>query len=92
MIKHRFKELLQRKMEVIYVDLPLSNPNTPFMYEHLEDMGFFFVGIIPEKNEGDIIRFTYLNSVQVDPDYYHRVSDFIQEFFDYMMKERERVS
>jgi len=92
MLKHRFKELLQRRMEVIYVDLPLSNPNTAYMYEHLENLGFFFVGIIPEKNNGDIIRFTYLNNVEVDPDYYHRVSDFIQEFFDYMMEERERVS
>jgi anti-sigma regulatory factor (Ser/Thr protein kinase)/GNAT superfamily N-acetyltransferase len=92
MIKHRLKELLQRKMEIIYIDLPLSNPNTAYLYEVLENLGLFFVGLIPEKNNGDIIRFEYLNNVQVDPDYYHRVSDFTKEFFDYMMKEKERVS
>lgn len=91
-IRFHFNDFCLKKMEVIFVDLPLSEPLTASIYEFLESMGFFFVGIIPELDNGDVVRFEYLNNVEVNPDIIARASDFVNELFDYIMDERERVS
>ncbi len=93
MLKQRLSLLIEKKMEVIFLDLPMSNPDTARAYEEAEQLRFFFVGLIPEINgQGDVVRFLYLNGVHVQPDKYVRVSDFANELFDYIMRERERVS
>ena len=93
MLKHRLAELIEKKIEINFLDLPMSHPDTATMYKEAEKLGFFFVGIIPEIDEqGDYVRFLYLNGVKVEPEKYCLVSDFVQELFDYIIKERERVS
>jgi anti-sigma regulatory factor (Ser/Thr protein kinase)/GNAT superfamily N-acetyltransferase len=92
MIHFRFRDLCDKKMELIFIDLPISDPLTAHKYEFLEKLGFFFVGIIPELGEGDVVRFEYLNNVIVDPDIIARESQFVNELFDYIMSERDRVS
>ena len=91
-ISFHFKDFCTKKIELIFIDLPLSDPITAEIYEMLEDMGFFFTGIIPEFENGDVVRFEYLNNVVVKPEIISRVSDFVKELFDYIMKERDRVS
>ncbi len=93
MIKHRLGVLIEKKIEVNFLDIPMSKPGSSILYEEAEKIGFFFVGIVPEiDSQGDTARFLYLNGVKVQPDKYARVSEFVQELFDYIMKERERVS
>ncbi len=82
--KFRLRELCFRQMNCIYIDLPLSNPASQKYCASLEMMGFFFAGIIPEKDNGDVLRLQYLNNVEVDPNEIVTASDFGEELADYV--------
>jgi anti-sigma regulatory factor (Ser/Thr protein kinase) len=84
LVKFRFKELCTQKIEIIFIDLPLSHPATATICPALEMLGFFFCGIIPHKQQGDVLRLQYLNNVQIDPDAVVIVSDFGKELFGYI--------
>ena len=82
--KFRLRELCFRQMNCIYIDLPLSNPGSQKFCASLEMMGFFFAGIIPELDNGDVLRLQYLNNVEVDPNEIITASDFGEELADYV--------
>ena len=86
--KFRLRELCLRKIDCIYIDLPLSHPATPKFCASLEMLGFFFAGVIPEMSEGDVLRLQYLNNVDVDLENIQIASDFGKELFDYVTKAR----
>jgi len=88
LVKFRLRELCLRRVDCIYIDLPLSHPATPKFCASLEMLGFFFAGVIPEMSEGDVLRLQYLNNVDVDLDNIQIASDFGKELLDYVAKAR----
>ena len=90
LLSFRLHELCLQKTDCIYVDLPLSHPITQQICAPLEMKGFFFAGIIPEMFDGDVLRFQYLNNVDIDFEKVTVVSDFGKELFDYVVKAHER--
>jgi anti-sigma regulatory factor (Ser/Thr protein kinase)/GNAT superfamily N-acetyltransferase len=88
LVKFRLRELCLRRVDCIYIDLPLSHPATPKFCASLEMAGFFFSGVIPEMSEGDVLRLQYLNNVDVDPGTIQIASDFGKELLDYVLKAR----
>jgi anti-sigma regulatory factor (Ser/Thr protein kinase)/GNAT superfamily N-acetyltransferase len=88
LVKFRLRELCLRRVDCIYIDLPLSHPATPKFCASLEMLGFFFAGVIPEMSEGDVLRLQYLNNVDVDPGNIQIASDFGKELLDYVVKAR----
>jgi hypothetical protein len=91
MLKYRLKEFCMRKIDCIYIDLPLSNPTTQIFCVKIEKLGFFFAGIIPELFNGDYLRLQYLNNVDPNLDNVCIVSDFGRELFDYIVSAYEEV-
>ena len=83
--KFRLRELCFRKMNCIYIDLPLSNPASQKFCASLELLGFFFAGVIPEMDNGDVLRLQYLNNVEIDPNKIVTASDFGKELADYVL-------
>lgn len=78
---------------MIFLDLPLSDPYTAEASGIVENLHFFFAGIIPEiDHQGDHIRFLYHHGVRIDADAYVRVSDFSNELFDYVIREWEQMA
>jgi hypothetical protein len=88
LIKFRLDEIRSRHIELIYLDLPLSHPSTPKICAGMEMLGFFFGGIIPELQEGDILRLQYLNFANVDYQNIQIATDFGQELYNYITKSR----
>lgn len=88
LVKFRLKELCLRRIDCIYIDLPLSNPATQKSCANMEMLGFSFGGIIPELYDGDVLRLQYLNNVDVDPAKIQVASDFGKELLDYVIKAR----
>jgi len=82
------RELCLRRVDCIYLDLPLSNPATQRSCANLEMLGFSFGGIIPELYDGDVLRLQYLNNVEVNPETIQVASDFGKELLDYVIKAR----
>ena len=93
-IKYRLNELCREGISCFLLDMDLSEPHNAICYTELEELGFYFSCIIPEATEkGDIIRYQYLNNIDVDPLLIATASDFGKELLEYTLKEREdRIS
>lgn len=87
LIEFRLKEMLRKKMDCIYLDLPLTNKLTPQYCVLAEQFGFFFAGIIPELYDGDVIRFQYLNNLELDAKEICTASRFGEDLLKYVLKE-----
>jgi len=68
----------------------IGDPATAKFSAAAEMPGFFFAGIIPERNNGDVLRLEYLNNVKTDPGKIVVASDFGKYLFDYIRREYER--
>ena len=84
LIKFRLRELCFRKLDCIYIDLPLADPASQKFCASLEMLGFFFAGIIPEMDKGDVLRLQYLNNVEVDINEIVTASEFGEELANYV--------
>ncbi len=89
LVRFRLRELCLRRIDCIYIDLPLSHPATQKFCVAVEMLGFSFTGIIPEMFEGDVLRLQYLNNVDIDTGKIQVVSDFGEELFAYVIKAKE---
>ncbi|MDQ5817535.1 MAG: ATP-binding protein [Actinomycetota bacterium] len=84
----RLRELCLHRVDCIYVDLPLSHPAVQSAGARLNELGFFFGGIIPELRGGDVLRLQYLNEVDIRPDDVRTGSDFGQELVDLIFRQK----
>lgn len=89
LVKFRLKELCARRIDLVYLDLPLTDRITPWMCASTEVLGFFFAGIIPDTLDGDVLRLQYLNNVLIDHEGVQIASDFGKELYDYILSARE---
>jgi serine/threonine-protein kinase RsbW len=91
LVRFRLRELCLHRVDVVYVDLPLSNPATQIGGDWLEELGFFFGGIIPEAQDGDVLRLQYLNNIQIERDDVHTASDFGGELLELIFEQRDAL-
>lgn len=85
-LRIHLRELLIHRIDVIYLNISLSNPAAEHFNKTIESLGFIFCGIVPEYREGDILRYQYLNNVELNVESTEIVSDMGKELFDYVMK------
>jgi serine/threonine-protein kinase RsbW len=78
----RLRELCQQRVDCIYVDLPLSHPAVEEAGSRLDELGFFFGGVLPELRDGDVLRLQFLNEVDIRPEDVQTGSGFGQELAD----------
>jgi anti-sigma regulatory factor (Ser/Thr protein kinase)/GNAT superfamily N-acetyltransferase len=84
-VRFVLREMCRHGTACAFVDLPLANPASAPACAGLEALGFFFGGIVPEQDAGDILRLQYLNNVTVDPAKVCTASDFGRELLDYVV-------
>jgi hypothetical protein len=82
LVRVRLRELCLHRVDCIYVDLPLSSPVVHEAGARLDELGFFFGGVLPEWLDGDVLRLQYLNEVDIRPEDVRTASDFGQELSD----------
>lgn len=90
-LKLQVRDLCQRQVELIVLDLPLSDPATALLYPEIENIGFFFGGLMPEFLDGDALRLQYLNNVIFDPEDVKVYSEFGKEVFSYVVDEWKKT-
>jgi hypothetical protein len=88
LVRTRLRVLCLHRVDRIYVDLPLSYPSAQSAGARLDELGFFFGGIIPELRDGDVLRLQYLNEVDVRPEDVRTGSDFGQELADFIFERK----
>jgi anti-sigma regulatory factor (Ser/Thr protein kinase) len=69
-VSQNVNALCLKHMEVVSLYLDLSDPRTGPVSEQLEELGFFFSGVLPGimPNKSDALILQYLNNVAVDYD------------------------
>jgi serine/threonine-protein kinase RsbW len=65
-IKAGIRELCLKKIEIVNLFLNLSDPLTASTTAQIEELGFFFAGILPDGfKDGDALILQYLNNVPI---------------------------
>lgn len=73
-------------LDAIYLDLPLENPATALLADHLERLGVSYAGIFPNNRaDGDVLRMQSLHRAQIAPDDISVASDHGRELLDYVL-------
>ncbi|WP_428308773.1 ATP-binding protein [Lacipirellula sp.] len=92
-IRHAKREIVERShAEVVYAELPLSDPATPSVAEALEEEGFGFLGVAPchALAGDDLLRLAYLvEPLQREP--IKTADEFCGRLVDYALAEQQRV-
>ncbi len=87
LIYNQLKEFRLKKIETIYLEMPVSEPCSALLTEKLNKVGFMLSGIIPEFDNGDYIKLQYLNNVRVDTSHIKLASDLAKEILNEIMKD-----
>jgi hypothetical protein len=75
-----------RNLDAIYVDMPLDNPATSLLADHLERVGVSYAGIFPNSHaNGDVLRLQSLHRARIAPDDIAVASDHGRELLDYVL-------
>jgi hypothetical protein len=78
-----------QQVEVVYLELPLTEAGTPEACQALESEGFFFSGVAPLYfPEGDVLRLQFLN-VELDTSVLQIESPFARSLLAYVDQERQ---
>ena len=73
-------------LDAVYLDLPLENPATALLADHLESLGVSYSGVFPNKRaDGDVLRMQSLHRVKVNADDVAVASDHGRELLDYVL-------
>jgi len=80
------KELCARRVDCIYLDLPLGPPAVQRCCVSMEMLGFFFGGLMPELHQGDVLRLQYINNAPLELEKVEIAFDFSKELFRYVLK------
>lgn len=86
-LRYLQREFQVAGVEVMSLDIPLSEPFAPAACAAAEELGFFFAGIIPEYlPSGDALRLMFVGAVRVDLDRATTASEFGAEIKDYVCR------
>jgi hypothetical protein len=79
-----------RDLDAIYLDLPLENPATALVADHLEQLGVSYAGVFPNHRvDGDVLRMQSLHRVRVSADDVATASDHGRELLNYVLADTQ---
>ena len=78
-------------LDAIYLDLPLENPATALLADHLERLGVSYAGVFPNnRTDGDVLRLQSLHRARIDPTDIAVASDHGRGLLEYVLGDMER--
>lgn len=76
----------RKQLDAIYLDLPLENPATALLADHLERLGVSYAGVFPNnRTDGDVLRMQSLHRARVSANDISVASDHGRELLDYVL-------
>ena len=88
----KLRELVELGIEYIYLDLPLSDPLTPYFAQDFESSGFFFSGVIPYFLQTDALRLQFVNTRAINFREAVIASEFGRELTSYVMSKKQSTT
>jgi hypothetical protein len=75
-----------KQLDAVYLDLPLENPATALLADHLERLGVSYAGVFPNpRTDGDVLRLQSLHRARIKADDLAVASDHGRELLDYVL-------
>lgn len=76
----------KRRLDAIYLDLPLENPATALLADHLERLGVSYAGVFPNsRTDGDVLRMQSLHRASVAADDISVASEHGRDLLGYVL-------
>lgn len=76
----------RRDVDAVYLDLPLDDPATALLADHLERLGVSYAGIFPNRRcDGDVLRMQSLHRVRIKADDVSVASEHGRELLEYVL-------
>jgi serine/threonine-protein kinase RsbW len=76
----------RRCLDAVYLDLPLEDPATALLADHLERLDVSYAGIFPNnRTDGDVLRMQSLHRARIAPDDISVASDHGRELLEYVL-------
>jgi GNAT superfamily N-acetyltransferase len=73
-------------LDAVYLDLPLEDPATALVADHLERLGVSYAGVFPNnRTDGDVLRMQSLHRARIAADDVAVASDHGRELLDYVL-------
>jgi hypothetical protein len=80
-----------RNLDAVYLDLPLEDPATALVADHLEALGVSYAGVFPNnKTDGDVLRMQTLHRARISADDLAVASDHGRELLDFVLTDSTR--
>ncbi|MEA5115810.1 MAG: ATP-binding protein [Geobacteraceae bacterium] len=89
MIINHTRELCEKKVDAVYLNLPMASREAAILAGRLAEKGYLFAGVIPELKDGDVLKLQYLNNVFFDPSKVTVVSDTAKELLAFIYRQYE---
>jgi GNAT superfamily N-acetyltransferase len=83
-VKNKLGDVCHEPTAVVYLNLPITEPETAVLCHRFEGLGFFFSGIQPRPDGRDLLCLQMLNGPRVDYDLLQIHSDFGRELVAYV--------
>jgi serine/threonine-protein kinase RsbW len=90
-ILHMMEDLHRHHVNVIRLEMPLSDPLTAHFGHATEELGFSFAAVFPALAMGDLLCVQSLDRIEVDPAAIHTASPHGAEVLAAVLASRERV-
>ncbi len=84
-LKHRIKELCQKKIEAINIYIDMCDEFSISKVDQIEKLGFFFAGVFPDDQKQYLI-IQFLNNVPIDYSRIVMVTDFASRILEYVKR------
>lgn len=73
-------------LDAIYLDLPLENPATALLADHLERLGVSYAGVFPNnRTDGDVLRMQSLHRARITADDISVASEHGRDLLGYVL-------
>ncbi len=83
-VREILRDLCVKQVAAINLFLNLEDPKTYFLTNELEELGFFFAGVLPRSGVGEALILQYLNNVPLDYGKVHAYTDIAKELLEYV--------
>jgi serine/threonine-protein kinase RsbW len=83
-LRDELRRLRESELRVIVAGIDMTRPGAAAAATQLEELGFFFTGVLPAGPQTDLVLFQYFNGVLVDYDLMKIDSDETRELIAYV--------
>ena len=81
----------RRHLDAVYLDLPLEDPATALLADHLKRLGVSYAGVFPNpRATGEVLRMQSLHRARITAEDLEVASDHGRELLDYVLADLRR--